>query len=268
MKFWMKKDEKGSIIYWGWYTLSQLNGQMKPMNIARGIRLRKSNIQIGDEEICKKFFTKTEDQRYSFYFFGEIHAVSLDLIPNSRRDYFGENPACTEFERLIRQDFLDLREMCYDASKFRSSKKTLAKNDEMEANIKKKEQTGYTNKEEKEKLLRQYEEHQKKVEQAKKQLNNVTSKLQNTNSPLRGVLEKLAPEKKDAPEQQTSSRSQVPVANPQSKTKFRTDNPIYSQYSKQEKKLIGRIYTAISNAITEELLRNALINKIEEELTR
>ena len=268
VEFLMKKDEKDSIIYWGWYTLSQLNGQMKPMNIARGIRLRKSNIQIGDEEICKKFFTKTEDQRYSFYFFGEIHAVSMDLIPNSRRDYFGENHACTEFERLIRQDFLDLREMCYDASKFRSSKKTLAKNDEMEANIKKKEQTGYTNKEEKEKLLRQYEEHQKKVEQAKKQLDNVTSKLQNTNSPLRGVLEKLAPEKKEVPEQQIPSRSQVPAANPQSKTKFRTDNPIYSQYSKQEKKLIGRIYTAISNAITEELFRDALINKIEEELTR
>ena len=266
--FLMKKDENGEIIYWGWYSLSRLNGQMKPLNIARGIRLRKSNIQIGDEEICKKFFTKTEDQRYSFYYFGEIHAVSKDLIPNSRRDYFGENPACTEFERLIRQDFLDLREMCYDASKFRSSKKTLAKNDEMVANIKKKEQTGYTNKEEKEKLLRQYEEHQKKVEQAKKQLDNVTSKLQNTNSPLRGVLEKLAPEKKEVPEQQIPSRSQVPAANPQSKTKFRTDNPIYSQYSKQEKKLIGRIYTAISNAITEELFRDALINKIEEELTR
>lgn len=52
------------------------------------------------------------------------------------------------------------------------------------------------------------------------------------------------------------------------KTKCKEDNPIYSQYSKQEKKLIGRIYTAISNAITEELFRDALINKIEEELTR
>ena len=59
--FLMEKDENDEIIYWGWYSLSRLNGQMKPLNIARGIRLRKSNIQIGDEEICKKFFTKTED---------------------------------------------------------------------------------------------------------------------------------------------------------------------------------------------------------------
>lgn len=268
VQFLLKKNEKDEIIYWGWYTLSQLNGQMKPMNTARGIRLRKSNIQIGDEEICKKFFTKTEDQRYSFYFFGEIHAISKDLIPNSRRDYFGENPACTEFESLIKQDFLDLREMCYDASRFRSSKKTLAKNDDLEASIKKKDKEGYTSNEEREKLRHQYEEHQKKVEQAKRQLEIVTNKLNKSKSPLRGVLEKLAPEKKNENEQQSKARTAAPVINPQEKTKFRTDNPIYSQYSKQEKKLIGRIYTAISNAITEELFRDALINKIEEELTR
>ena len=79
---------------------------MKPINLARGIRLRKENIQIGDEEICKKFFTKTEDQRFSFYYFGEIHAVSKALIPNSRRDYFDEGKGCTTFESLIKRDFL------------------------------------------------------------------------------------------------------------------------------------------------------------------
>ena len=266
--FLMEKDENDEIIYWGWYSLSRLNGQMKPLNIARGIRLRKSNIQIGDEEICKKFFTKTEDQRYSFYYFGEIHAVSKNLIPNSRRDYFGENPACTEFERLIKQDFLDLREMCYDASKFRSSKKTIAKESELREKIDEKDKTGYTSKQEKENLNKQFEEYQKKAGQARKQLENVTNKLQNSNSPLRGILDRLAPEKKEEPEQQKTNRPQQPANNQQEKTKFRTDNPIYSQYSKQEKKLIGRIYTAISNAITEELFRDALINKIEEELTR
>ena len=266
--FLMEKDENDEIIYWGWYSLSRLNGQMKPLNIARGIRLRKSNIQIGDEEICKKFFTKTEDQRYSFYYFGEIHAVSKNLIPNSRRDYFGENPACTEFERLIKQDFLDLREMCYDASKFRSSKKTIAKESELKGKIDEKDKTGYTSKQEKEYLNKQFEEYQKKAGQARKQLESVTNKLQNSNSPLRGILDRLAPEKKEETEQQKANRSQQPANNQQEKTKFRTDNPIYSQYSKQEKKLIGRIYTAISNAITEELFRDALINKIEEELTR
>lgn len=266
--FLMEKNENGDIIYWGWYSLSRLNGQMKPLNIARGIRLRKSNIQIGDEEICKKFFTKTEDQRYSFYYFGEIHAVSKDLIPNSRRDYFGENPACSEFERLIKQDFLNLREMCYDASKFRSSQKTIAKESELREKIDEKDKTGYTSKQEKDDLNKQFEEYQKKAGQARRQLENVTNKLQNSNSPLRGILEKLTPEKKEELNLKAQSQPKTPVVPHQEKTKFRTDNPIYSQYSKQEKKLIGKIYTAISNAITEELFRNALINKIEEELTR
>ena len=54
--FLLSKDSDGNIIYWGWYSLSHLGGQMERINIARGIRLRKENIQIGDEEICKNFF--------------------------------------------------------------------------------------------------------------------------------------------------------------------------------------------------------------------
>lgn len=67
--FLLSKEDDGNIIYWGWYSLSRLKGQMKQKNIARGIRLRKENIQIGDEEICKKFFVNTSDQRFSFLLF-------------------------------------------------------------------------------------------------------------------------------------------------------------------------------------------------------
>ena len=154
--FLLSKDEKGNIIYWGWYSLSRLNGQMKPKNIARGIRLRKENIQIGDEEICKKFCSKTEDQRFSFYYFGEIHAISKGLIPNSRRDYFGESRECVDFERRIKLDFLKLKEICYDAQKFRSSANTLAKAQELKNKIETKNKTGYTSLKEKEDLQRQF----------------------------------------------------------------------------------------------------------------
>ena len=52
------------------------------------------------------------------------------------------------------------------------------------------------------------------------------------------------------------------------KTKFRTDAPIYSRYTKQEKKLIGKIYASIGNAVADERQREALISKIEEDITR
>lgn len=269
VEFLLNKTEDGSIMYWGWYTISCLKGQMKPKNIARGIRLRKENIQIGDEEICKKFFTKTEDQRFSFYYFGEIHALSKGLIPNSRRDYFGESKECVIFEQCIRQDFLKLKELCYDAQKLRSSATTIAKGQELRAKIEEKEKNGYTSQKERDELHRQLEEHQKKEQQAGKQLENVQHKIESTESPLKNVIDKLKPQaESSAIPQKTGANSSTSQEKSETKTKFRTDKPIYSRFSKQEKKLIGRIYTAIGNAIADEKLREALISNIEEQITK
>ena len=265
VKFLMAKDDNGSIIYWGWYSISTLKGQMKPKNLARGIRLRKENIQIGDEEICKKFFTKTEDQRFSFYYFGEIHALSKGLIPNSRRDYFGESKECVEFEQKIRQDFLKLKELCYDAQKLRSSTTTIAKAEELRATIQDKERTGYTSQKERDELKHRLEEQEKKEEQAQKQLESVKNKISSKDSPLKTVLDQFEPstQRKEHPPKGLENSQ-----NKESKTKYRTDKPIYSRYSKNEKKLIGKIYTAIGNAIADERLREALISNIEDQITK
>ena len=267
--FLLSRDDNGDIIYWGWYTISRLKGQMKPKNIARGIRLRKENIQIGDEEICKKFFSKTEDQRFSFYYFGEIHALSKGLIPNSRRDYFGESKECVDFERRIKKDFLKLKELCYDAQRFRSSTTTIQKAQELKEKIEEKERSGYTSQKERDDLQRQFEEQQKKVEQAEKQLGNVTKKIETSDSPLKSVIEKLKPESKQNDTTGIQGQDNVKSdVEPPKKVKYRTDKPIYSNYNKKEKKLIGRIYAAIGNAIADERLREALISNIEEEITK
>lgn len=261
--FLLSKDDDGNIIYWGWFTISSLKGQMKPQNIARGIRLRKENIQIGDEEICKKFFSKTEDQRFSFYYFGEIHAISKGLIPNSRRDYFGESRECVDFERRIKADFLRLKELCYDAQRFRSSTATIKKGEELRKKIEEKERNGYTGKKEQEDLQRQYEDQQKKVAQAERQRDNVIKKINTTDSPLKRVIDRFKPQSDNSTVILESSHLDSPK-----KTKFRTDKSIYSGYSKKEKKLIGRIYAAIGNAIADHQLREVLISKIEEEITK
>lgn len=267
--FLLSRDDNGDIIYWGWYTISCLKGQMKPKNIARGIRLRKENIQIGDEEICKKFFSKTEDQRFSFYYFGEIHALSKGLIPNSRRDYFGESKECVDFERKIKKDFLKLKELCYDAQRFRSSTTTIQKAQELKEKIEEKERSGYTSQKERDDLQRQFEEQQKKVEQAEKQLGNVTKKIETSDSPLKSVIEKLKTESKQNDTTGIQGQDNVKSdVEPPKKVKYRTDKPIYSNYNKKEKKLIGRIYAAIGNAIADERLREALISNIEEEITK
>lgn len=268
VKFLMAKDNNGSIIYWGWYSISTLKGQMKPMNLARGIRLRKENIQIGDEEICKKFFTKTEDQRFSFYYFGEIHALSKGLIPNSRRDYFSESKECAEFEQMIRQDFLKLKELCYDAQKLRSSTSTIAKTQELRATIQDKEKNGYTSQKERDDLQHRLEEQVRKEEQAQKQLESVKNKISSKDSPLKAVLEKFETSTSKKEEEQIKKDSEKEIPHNENKIRYRTDKPIYSRYSKNEKKLIGKIYTAIGNAIADERLRDALISNIEDQITK
>ncbi len=270
VEFLLANDDKGDIMYWGWYSISTLKGQMKPKNLARGIRLRKENIQIGDEEICKKFFTKTEDQRFSFYYFGEIHALSKDLIPNSRRDYFGESQMCSKFEDKLRKDFLKLKELCYDAQKLRSSTSTIAKGEELKATILEKEKNGYTSQKEREDLHRRLEEQEKKVEQAQKQLENVKAKISSKDSPLKTVLDQFETTTLATNKEQKSDNLDENVVDQakDSKIRYRTDKPIYSRYSKNEKKLIGKIYTAIGNAIADERLREALISNIEEQITK
>ena len=266
--FFLSKDDNGNVIYWGWYSLSHLNGQMKQINIARGIRLRKENIQIGDEEICKKFFTKTTDQRFSFYYFGEIHAISKNLIPNSRRDYFAENDELEVFEQRVKTDFLKLREMCYDASDIKKSIQAIAKKDELEEKIKQKEERGYSSKQEQDNLQHQLKEYQKRSVEAQKKLERKNQKIEDSNSSLKKIINHLVPKIEVTPE--SVQQIQSPSSNLENgvKTKFRTDNPIYSQYTKAEKKLIGKIYASIAKAIPDERQREALIKFIEEDLTR
>lgn len=266
--FFLSKDDNGNVIYWGWYSLSHLNGQMKQINIARGIRLRKENIQIGDEEICKKFFSKTTDQRFSFYYFGEIHAVSKNLIPNSRRDYFAENDELEDFEQRVKTDFLKLREMCYDASDIKKSIQAIAKKDELEEKIKQKEVRGYSSKQEQNNLQHQLKEYQKRSIEAQKKLERKNQKIEDSNSSLKKIIKHLVPKIEIIPE--SVQQVQSPFSNLENgvKTKFRTDNSIYSQYTKAEKKLIGKIYASIAKAIPDERQREALIKFIEEDLTR
>src|SRR5690606_24535182 len=93
--FFEEYSSKGELLFWGWHSLSHKNQSMAEMNFSRGFRLRKANIQVGDEFTLLKLH---RDKRFQFYFFGEIHAFHPELIPNSRRDYFVENDLFFEFE--------------------------------------------------------------------------------------------------------------------------------------------------------------------------
>lgn len=95
----------GSLIGWMWFGKTSFKAAIKEEEISRGLRLRKENIQIGESDTLRDMFTRETSKRGNNYFIGEIFAVSKDLIPNSQRAYFNENPARIEFEHELKNFF-------------------------------------------------------------------------------------------------------------------------------------------------------------------
>lgn len=101
-------------------------------------------------------------------------------------------------------------------------------------------------------------------------MESVKNKISSKDSPLKSVLDQfeISALKTEKDLSKRDIRKDSLNNDRENKTRYRTDKPIYSRYSKNEKKLIGKIYTAIGNAIADERLREALISNIEEQITK
>lgn len=95
-------NDDGTLIAWMWLGLSRFEKQIPKVNVMRGLRLRSSNIQIGNDDVLKDLF---KENRGNYYFVGEVFAVSKNLIPNSQRDYFNENETRVMLEDKLRNYF-------------------------------------------------------------------------------------------------------------------------------------------------------------------
>ena len=106
VKFEKFYNSKGSILAWMWYGVSRFEKSIPAVNVMRGIRLRKGNIQIGNELTFSSHEFYKEPRGYS-YFVGEVFAIDSELRPNARRDYFNLNDCCREFEKQLRDLFFN-----------------------------------------------------------------------------------------------------------------------------------------------------------------
>ena len=272
VNYFNRKSASGEPLFWGWFSMTSLEGQIPSANLARGIRLRSANIQIGDSEICKKFFTSTSDQRFSFYFFGELHALNSKLIPNSRRDYFEDNDICKEFENAVKEEFLKLKKYCYEVSNLKSCYKKISSTEKIRKEIEEKYKKGFTNKEEQEELYKKFEEQKERDKKTIKELDAQLAKIKVSGSPVASLVDRIK-ENYNLGTTSAQSSSPAPFPKPEplpasSKPKFRTDGKAYSKMSKAERKLVGKIYSVISKVFPDEGMRNSLIDKIEEEITK
>lgn len=88
-------------------------------------------------------------------------------------------------------------------------------------------------------------------------------------SPIKKVIEDTIKETtSNELETPTASEPQVPTVPVKTIPKYRTDQPIYSKFNKREKNIIRKIYMAIEQSMPNSDLRNDLIDKIEEIITK
>jgi hypothetical protein len=242
------------LLFWGWHSISEKNQSLNQVNYMRGFRLRKSNIQVGDEYTLLKL---QRDRRFHFYFFGEIHGVHPDLIPNSRRDYFVENDIYFEFEQKLKNYFYnDTYRLCYTASEINSSLRKIEELKTFEGEFKQKSEQGFTDKKEHQEYRERFERKKEEAIKAKTKIEKIEQDA-NGAEPIRKILNRVVnQEAKDNVEM-------VTIPEDEKKPKFRTDN--LSSLNKEERKFLSRVFVIIREVLDPSTAEN-VIQKIEEEL--
>jgi molecular chaperone HtpG len=249
-----KETYKNKILYWGWYGLTEKNQLLKPINFARGFRLRSKNIQIGDETTLKELH---RDNRFQNYMFGEIYAINQALTPNARRDNFVKDMTeYEEFSTKIKTFFATtIYTLCYDASKVNSAVKDITAYTTLKTEFEKKQKQGWTDKTEQKKWFDDLEMKKEKAENANKTIEKLQAKTTDTNQPIVRIIQKATEKIEEIKPVETE---EIKV---EAKPKFRTDKLL--KLDEKERKFLGDIFAIINTVLTSDLAEN-LIQKIEE----
>ncbi len=246
---------KNKLLAWGWYSISQFPGVIPRENISRGLRLRKSNIQIGDEQTLVRFH---KEHRGNYYFFGEIHACHQHLLPNSRRDYFMPNDILFAFEKELKNLFQKkLYDLYHFASDARSAQKRISRLEEVKKEFKTKQKKGFTS-------TKEAEDYEEKIERAKEEAIKAERKLtrytktlkEEDETPKMQIFEKIIKNKKTK-----VAQVKVPKIKPQQEVKLVVDDLDVNENGKE---VLQKVFDIIDTVLVDRRLSANLIEKIKE----
>lgn len=274
IKFELFYDDAGNPLAWLWYGISRFETAIKlEHNTMVGIRLRKENIQIGDEVTFFNHGFYKEERGYK-YFVGEVFAVNPNLIPNARRDYFNLNNTCREFEHALKDLFYYRFEQIY--RKANDVKRALQRKQELvqtQEEYQQKMQTGFYDDDDKQALEEKIETQKKAVEKAERTI-ETRDKKEQSDDVLSKVYDALKKEYNVPSEEpkNTSVPTTKPTDNDSEQNPYKSKKTTYltqslSKYGKKEQKLISKIY-GIIRAILPHDMATVVINKIQEELSK
>lgn len=256
-------DDDGNLIAWSWIGLSGFKAIIQKDCPMRGLRLRKENIQIGGEDALQKLF---REDRGSHYFVGEVFAVDKDLIPNSQRDYFNENERRNDFERRLRTYFEDeLHRIYYEGSAINSAFTKIEIAEKKDAEFRQRQETNaFVDQSHLENAEREVEKARKDAEKARIEIERKKAReKQNPDSAIGRIITRIENQHASSAQPDNSHASEKKPKVEEKHPQHRTDR--LSQYSKNERKLITRIFNAIL-AATDAATAERIISKIEDEL--
>ena len=250
-------DASGELLAWMWIGLSKFKKAIPKINQMRGLRLRKENIQIGDEYSLQKLF---KEGRGNSYFVGEIFAVSKELIPNSQRDYFNENSARVTFEHKLEKYFNEeLYKIYYDGSAINSAYKKIDSYEKKEAEFKEKEAASdFVDKEHRERELKTVIESKKDAATAQIQIERKKDKADNL---MQKVISRIENERTKPCIKEDISP--LIMEQPEKVKSSHRANKL-SKLDRHEQKLMSKIYRIIVSTTDSETAER-IICRIEEE---
>ena len=253
------RDNYGNLIAWMWVGLSRFEKQIPKVNAMRGLRVRSANIQLGNDDVLTDLF---KENRGNYYFVGEVFAVDRQLVPNSQRDYFNENEARVLFEDSLRVYFFDvLHKLYYEANRVKNDYKRQEEYLAIVSEYQKKEQSGFVNDEERQKLQFDIEKAKRSAEEARKRLDKLDN--DDMSSPISEVRKSIGRKYEADKLKKKAEEVTVTPKTEEKKKTFVTDS--LSKLSRSERKLVSKILTIITDVAPKEIAEQ-IIDKIKEEM--
>lgn len=113
-------DSEFGDLGWGWFALTKYTIQIPKSDNLACIRLRKHNIQIGDNSQLSGT-TYWKEERSNSYFYGEFFVTHRDIVPNGARDGLAPSPATNALNAKLREYFEDLKKLYTQANTAKKS---------------------------------------------------------------------------------------------------------------------------------------------------
>lgn len=245
------------IIGWYWLGISRFEGVLSSKCWQRCIRLRKENIQIGEADCLsnhpRRGIVLWKEDRGNNYFFGEIHVLDKNLIPNSRRDYFIQDDACRNFEKTLSEEFVNLHTLYHRASELRSNIKKCEKAKQAKQDFSTKDRAGaFIDEKERKEAQKNVEKLEKEAKTAQKKLEEIST-VPNIN-PIRKIYNEYIDNIKDYT---VEDELQVIHASPK-------DGYLKDNVSPNTFKVLQKVFDVLQKGLTQDqfkFLKEAIIKK-------